>query len=318
MVNNVLTGGDHDNAEKPGGEFGAPDQDRQRWVASPTINLVSFGGNNDRILNPTSGPGVSQYNGDGHRRRRSRCTATSTCSGTSTPPASAATRRATADFFSVGLQSYPARQANGLKVWGETRHLLTINFYAQQSCFQNASSPFGNGLLLTSNAGGVPDSIRIYMQYMSRCFTFPPSTNLTCSPNSGVFTGNHFDNLSIALIDAPPPPGLAASPWYKYSDAFPATNVATFTSSVFDTCAAWLKAGFNAYTATPGLGRPDVQADSAWVDAAITPGLRVDMIFRILPGVGTTCRSVTATAGFVVFRPAPRPRCRRTVRFPTA
>jgi hypothetical protein len=285
MVNNVLTGGDHDNAEKPGGEFGAPDQDRQRWVASPTINLVSFGGNNDRILNPTSGPGVGQYNAMGIDEEIAVYSDINVFWDVHTP-GFRGNAPGNGNFFSVGLQSYPARQANGLKVWGETRHLLTINFYAQQSCFQNASSPFGNGLLLTSNAGGVPDSIRIYMQYMSRCFTFPPSTNLTCSPNSGVFTGNHFDNLSIALIDAPPPPGLAASPWYKYSDAFPATNVATFTSSVFDTCAAWLKAGFNAYTATPGLSRPDVQADSAWVDAAITPGLRVDMIFRILPGVG--------------------------------
>src|SRR5262249_31067319 len=65
MINNVLTGGDHDNAEKPGGEFGANDQDRQRWVASPTINLVSSGGNNDRVLNPTAGPGVGAYNAMG-------------------------------------------------------------------------------------------------------------------------------------------------------------------------------------------------------------------------------------------------------------
>jgi hypothetical protein len=285
MVDNVLTGGDHDNAEKPGGEFGANDQDRQRWVASPTINLVSSGGNNDRVLNPTSGPGVGQYNAMGIDEEIAVFNDINVFWDVHSP-GFRGNAPGNGNFFAVGLQSYPARQANGLKVWGETRHTATINFFGVQGCFQTVSSPFLNGLLLTSNTGGVPDSIRIYMQYLSRCFTFPTSTSLTCSPSTGVNTGNHFDNLSIGIIDTPPPPGLSISPWYKYSDAFPATTTTTFTSAVFDTCAAWIKAGFNAYTATPGLTRPSIQADSAWVDAAIAPNVRVDMVFRILPGVG--------------------------------
>src|SRR5258705_8780575 len=43
MVGNVMSGGDHDNAEKPGGTFGAPDQDRQREAVSPVIITKTAG-----------------------------------------------------------------------------------------------------------------------------------------------------------------------------------------------------------------------------------------------------------------------------------
>ncbi|TMQ71784.1 MAG: hypothetical protein E6K80_04550 [Candidatus Eisenbacteria bacterium] len=269
MISNVLTGGDHDNLEKPGGLFGGPSQDRARWAASPTINLKSTGagdfngmGIDAEIASRTALEFTWDYHSPGFRGN------------------------VNGNFFSIGLQAYPARQANGLTVWGETRHALTIFFQAVNGCFTTNFSPKSSGLILTTNANGIPDSIRVYFQFLSRCFTFSHDAN-TCSPVSpSVLTGNHIDNLSVDFINVPPPAGLAVSPWFKYSDAFPATTTTNFISANFDTCSAWVKSGFNSHVANIGLAKPSVQGDSAWVQTGIRLGLRVDMVFRILPGVG--------------------------------
>ena len=269
MISNVLTGGDHDNAEKPGGGFGASDQDRARWAASPTINLKS------------TGPG--DYNGQGIDAEIADCTDLILAFDEHTPGFRG---NVNGNFFSIGIQAYPARQANGLNVWGEARQALTIFSFGAQTCVTTSFSPKTNGLLLTSNTNGIPDSIRVYFQFLSRCFTVS-HTAADCSPVSpNVQTGNHIDNLSVALIDVAPPAGLAVSPWFKFSDAFPTTSTTNFASSNFDTCAAWIRGGFNAFTANPGLTRPSIQSDTAWVTTGQKAGIRVDMVFRILPGVG--------------------------------
>jgi hypothetical protein len=281
MISNVLTGGDHDNAEKPGGLFGGPTQDRARWAASPTINLKSTGpgdynaqGIDAEIADATDWNVQWDYHSPGFRGN------------------------VNGNFFSVGMQSYPARQANGLTCWGEARHTLTINFQSVNACLTTFSSPKTNGLILTTNANGIPDSIRVYFQFLSRCFTAVHDAN-TCSPVSpSVLTGNHVDNLTFALIDVPPPAGLAVSPWFKYSDAFPATTTTNFTPANFDTCAAWIKSGFNAHVANIGLTKPSVQGDSAWVQTGIiSGGGRVDMVFRVLPGVGNYVQMGNRSSG---------------------
>ena len=269
MISNVLTGGDHDNQEKPGGLFGGPTQDRARWVASPTINLKSTGpgdyngqGIDAEIADATEWVFQWDYHSPGFRGN------------------------VNGNFFSIGLQAYPARQANGLTVWGETRHQLTIFFQSVNACLTTNFGIKSGGLILSTNANGIPDSVRVYFQFLSRCFTFNHDAN-TCSPVSpNVLTGNHVDNLSFALVDVPPPPGLTVSPWFKYSDAFPATSTTNFTSANFDTCAAWVKSGFNAHVPNIGLTKPSVQGDSCWVQTGVVPGIRVDLVFRILPGVG--------------------------------
>lgn len=269
MISNVLTGGDHDNQEKPGGLFGGPTQDRARWVASPTINLKSNG--------------AGDYNGQGIDAEIADATDWILAWDYHSPGFRG---NVNGNFFSIGMQAYPARQRNGLTVWGETRHALTIFFQSVNACLTTSFSPKTGGLILSTNANGIPDSIRVYFQFLSRCFTFSHDAN-TCSPVSpNVLTGNHVDNLSFALIDVPPPAGLAVSPWYKYSDAFPATSTTNFTSANFDTAAAHVKSGFNAHVANIGLTRPSIQGDSCWVQTGVVPGIRVDLVFRILPGVG--------------------------------
>jgi hypothetical protein len=271
MVGNVLTGGDHDNNEKPGGTFGGPDQDRARWAASPTINLRSTGvgdyngmGIDSDIADAVEWVLWNEYHSPGFRGN------------------------VTGNFFSWGIQAYPARQANGLTVWGETRHQLTIFFQTATGCFQTFFAPKSGGLFLTSNSSGIPDSVRVYFQFLSRCFT-AAHTASSCSPVApSVLTGNHIDNFSVGLaqVTAAPPIGLSVSPWFKYNDAFPATGTTNFTSANFDTAAAHVRGAFNRGPQT-GMTRVSIMSDSAYVQSGIMPaGSRVDLVFRILPGVG--------------------------------
>ena len=228
MVGNVLTGGDHDNAEKPGGEFGAPDQDRARWAASPTINLRS------------NGPG--NYNAMGIDREIAQTTDIVISYEVHT---AGFRGNVNGNFYSWGFQSYPARQANGLEVWGEVRHNGLLLSAVTNTCILETSTPQRTRLVLTSNEDGVPDSIRVYIHFLSRCYNFS-HTSLDCSPSTGVMTGNHIDNVSVGLVHGPPAPGAGIVPGVgKFVDAFPATATTVFTGSSFDTCAALVRSAVN-------------------------------------------------------------------------
>jgi len=268
MVSNVLTGGDHDNAEKPGGEFGAPDQDRARWAASPTINLRS------------NGPG--DYNAMGIDRDIAQTTDILISYDIHTPGFRG---NLNGQFYSWGFQSYPARQANGLEVWGETRHQGPLISEPFNVCLLESYSAQRNVLVATSNPDGVPDSIRVYFQFLSRCFTPTGHTSLDCSPSSGVLTGNHIDDVSLGLVHGVTVPSAGLARPIKFADAFPATTTSLFTSESFDTCAAWVRSATNRAPMS-GMTRPAVLGDSALVVSGDVPGVRVDLVFRILPGVG--------------------------------
>jgi len=279
MVGNVLSGGDHDNTEKPGGTFGAPDQDRSRLAVSPVIitatdpdpsNYNAMGLNRDIITNATEWAlwfdihtaGFRGAGGNGNLR-------------------------------SVGLQSWPASQPNGAKVWGEHRWSTGITFNTSNTCERNFVALKSVGFVITSNASGVPDSVRAYLQYISRCYT-TSLTSSTCSPTMGQFVGNYIDNLSFAFIKGTPTAGLSNSPWMWFCDAFPAyINPDTglpktdFSAAAFDTATAMVKSAINRATTTSNALRMSAAGDSAQVTTGAIPGGgRVDLVFRILPGPG--------------------------------
>jgi hypothetical protein len=271
MVNNVMSGGDHDNAEKPGGEFGGPDQDRSRWVATPTINLKSTG--------------VGDYNGMGIDSDLADAVEWTGAIDIHTPGFRG---NVNGNFFSWGVQSYPAKQRNGHSVWGETRHGPFITFFGANLCITFQTLLKSAGLFVTSNSSGVPDSVRVYFQFLSRCFTFANLNANTCSPTEGTLVGNYIDNMAVSLVQvaAEPPPGLSILPWFKLMDAFPSNPTTNFASSNFDTMGAQLRSAINNSLLT-GLSRPAVSGDTAWVQTGLMPlGSRVDLVFRVLPGVG--------------------------------
>src|SRR5262249_3775479 len=96
------------------------------------------------------------------------------------------------------------------------------------------------------------------------------------------------------FIDAPPPyptrpksarqPNISLAIWDLFNDTFPGGNVAPATAA-FDTTVGLIKTGYNTAPLTGTAFRCNRPGDSliAWSPGY---GVRLDLVFRILPGVG--------------------------------
>src|SRR6185436_7130392 len=111
-------------------------------------------------------------------------------------------------YYTAHCQAFPARQVNGNRCWGDIRSGPSIFSFTSRNCGDGfiplAAGGGGfipNGLFRTSNASGVPDSIRVFMFRFTRCFSISTLTDATCNPTTGVDVGVYLDNFSIALID---------------------------------------------------------------------------------------------------------------------
>jgi hypothetical protein len=300
LSGHVITPGDHDSQERPGGAAGTAFQDRHDLLGSPTINLCS------------NGPG--DYNGQGIDRDIADPGGevelvldlyTGGLRGS-----------VNGNYWQVGWQSWPARQPNGAAGWGEIRFPPVVSSYAGTECIGVASrgARFDGGIV-TTNASGEPDSMRAYLQHVTRCFALPISA-ADCSPAEGPNTGIYFDNVSLAFIRAGAPPALTALPWDLFTDAFPATSDSTLLYALteggglgYDTAAAQVRIARNIAPAG-GLQRLAVPGDSAVVSAP-GDGIRVDLVFRILPGPGDYVTIGDRTSG-VATRPDVSPRIAAT------
>jgi hypothetical protein len=272
MTGHVLTPGDHDQGERPGGAPGSPDRDRHDLAGSPTINLCSLGPGN--------------YNAQGIDAEIADATGDLKLVFDLYTGGLKGSRNG--NYYQVAWQSYPSNQANGLPVWGEIRMPNVVSSFGGTQCLTAISrgARFDNALI-TSNPSGIPDSLRVYLQHITRCFSLPLAA-IDCSPATGPDAGIYFDNLALAFIDAPSAPSLSFNPWDLFTDAFPATrNDSLLTLPLgagFDTCAAQVRTALN-IAAPGGLDRPQVPGDTMVVLAS-GAGQRVDLVFRILPGVG--------------------------------
>jgi hypothetical protein len=249
----VITPGDHDLDEKPGGVAGAPRPDRHdRIDQGIDSEIADVTGDLKLAFDLYTGGLKGAQNGN---------------------------------YYQVAWQCYPARQANGLDVWGEIRLPSVVSSFAGTQCLTVISrgARFDNALV-TSNPSGIPDSLRVYLQHVTRCFALPIA-GVDCSPATGPNAGIYFDNLAVAFIDAPSLASLAYNGWDLFQDAFPANGDPALLAGVaFDTCAARVKTARN-IAQGGGLARPDVPGDTMLVTAS-GAGQRVDLVFRILPGVG--------------------------------
>ncbi|MBI1798478.1 MAG: hypothetical protein HYR73_02200 [Candidatus Eisenbacteria bacterium] len=273
MAGGVLAMGDHDRSEKMGGATGTPDENGFWIASSPTVNLVTPGpGANGWDITPAMLPsGVDLllaydiYTGG-------------------------------LDAFTDGLlwefeaQSYPAPQADGVPTWGELRRPGADFFNPTVQCFPDVESLYSFALVQTSNASGIPDSIRIMLSYQKFCYRFG-LTNCGQRPN-------YFDNASLGLVPAP-----VGSPFYFYSlenwfqDTFPATEDSTLVGTVaFDTTSALVRTGFNIAPTTDNNLRLDVPGDSLYFYANGSD-VRVDLLFRVRPGPGNYVVAGDAASG---------------------
>ena len=80
---------------------------------------------------------------------------------------------------------------------------------------------YAGNLIRTSNASGIPDSIRMLFIKYQLCFRFGVSTN--CSSTEG----GYLDNMSLAIVDGPPIQ-LSSDIWNWINDSFPANETAGF------------------------------------------------------------------------------------------
>jgi hypothetical protein len=154
-----------------------------------------------------------------------------------------------------------------------------LNFNPDKQCFANMDAGFGNGTIASSNADGVPDSMRVGVQKLSQCYRFGVTTG--CSP----LDGGYFDNMAFAIVDGVPQL-LGIDIWDLFNDAFPANeNPGLPGTAAFDTAAAHIKVGLNTAPTTNNLLRYSIPGDSVTVQAD-GGSMRLDLLFRIKPGVG--------------------------------
>jgi len=289
MRGNVISNGDHDLAEKINGGYGAWNQEKQDWFISPTINLMA------------SGNGAGNYNNQGIDQEIADATNDI---------------RIRFDIYAHGFDlvnsgggirvawgSYPVTQPNGSKTWG-TKKLTSFSSYTFTfGCFSfaNPSGASGklNALIQTTNANGVPDSVRALIERLSVCFRNTASVAVCGPDQSDPAGGGYVDNLAIGLVDGAAASPLSQQPWDVFNDAFPAnSNDALVGTANFDTTAAKVKSGYNNASPTGSAApyRPVIPGDSMYVSA---PGanIRMDLVFRIYPGVGNYMTVGDRTSG---------------------
>ncbi len=194
------------------------------------------------------------------------------------------------DFFTSGntwhpgFQSYPAgNTAGGVgehKRWGEIRYPGFRYFNPDKQCFRVQDVVRGNGMLRTSNAGGLPDSVRIIMRRHQECFRFAITNCVTAD-------GGYWDNFSLGIPLVSDSPPLTVDIWQFIQDSFPfnQTPGIAHLPAAFDTTTVLIKSGLNIAPFTGNTNRFDVPGDTTVVFA---PGasVRVDLVFRVLPGPG--------------------------------
>src|SRR5262245_823895 len=284
----VFTVGNHDDNERSGDSRFTALREISQFIYSPTINLVPGGG------------GAANSQG-----------------------ISSTIRNASDDyiiwydiyagmfdlFFSgnswtFGHQSYPAQQANGAEVWGQVFLCACIVFNPEPQCFTDFEGARATGVpFVTSRAGGIPDSVRVVLGHQQQCFRF--AISLGCNSNEG----GYFDNVSLAFVDLPGVPAQASAAsavslgsvssdiWHLVNDTFPANETPGLPgTAAYDTTTALIRSGLNNAQATGNALRFAIPGDSSIVSAAnATVGtaddpnlvpVRVDLVFRILPGPG--------------------------------
>ncbi len=141
----------------------------------------------------------------------------------------------------------------------------------------------------TSNASGVPDSVRVSIRRVQQTYRFGVSVTQSTD-------GAYFDNIAFGIVDGPTSP-ISVSIWDWFQDAFPFNETAGLPgTAAFDTTSALVVSGLNIAQATRNQYRYDVPGDTIVANAAGSD-VRMDLVFRIKPGPGNYVTVGTASSG---------------------
>jgi hypothetical protein len=277
MTHGIVSVGNHDDSERSGGDIvGQAERDRREGFAAPVIKLAGPytepGGKNSYGLYPIGGNGgVGDIDASEDYYIRYDCYA-GIYDGNN------------GNFWRAGVQSYPSRVADAVPAypnWGPMRQPGYVFFQpVGRQCFIDNFPLGAYALIKTTNASGIPDSIRISMQHLQLCYSFGVSAG--CSPTDGAY----WDNVAFELIDGTPSQ-LAVDIWQWFQDAYPANETPGYpgNAALFDTTSAWIQTGLNTAQDTNDRFRYNVAGDSVAIQTS-GDTKRLDMVFRILPGPG--------------------------------
>ena len=149
-------------------------------------------------------------------------------------------------------------QPNGRAGWGELRFPRFQLFNPNRECLHDLEPARQYGLIQTSNASGIPDSIRVFLGKSTQSFRF-------ALPSFPQTDGLYFDNVAFGFVDDPEEPqlsrrGITVQPWHWLNDCFPANETPGLPGTAgFDTCAAYLRTGLNLSPETGDPNRFDVE-----------------------------------------------------------
>jgi hypothetical protein len=267
-INNViLSMTDHDLLEAAGGADGTPFKEVRAGAISPTINLMT----------PPM-PGVNECGIDELHVNTNDDWSVMYDIYTGI----------FADFYTQGnlhttsLISYPTLQKNGAVIWGDIGVITSLSWWGDRYCLINWDLVSAN--INTSNASGIPDSVKIAFIREQRCISVG-ATN--CSSTDG----HYMDNAALVF----PPPILGSADkvlvdiWDWFSDAFPRNQGVTLPgTAAFDTCGALISSAFQLATAATDLNRSSISGDSMFLRSNNSTGgeMRLDCVFRVFPGPG--------------------------------
>jgi len=197
-------------------------------------------------------------------------------------------------------QSYPQTDPFGVAGSAPFDHGITAwgqwifgqqNYQAEDLCFRSIPGTTGQeGNVLSTGLVVFDDSRSEYQEFPDsvKFGWYMEERNYFAVP-TGQFPigGLYIDNTSLALIDGTPLP-MSTSVFEWYQDSFPwNTLVVPAYDASFDTAGTIFRTGINAaQNSVPRIERWDIPADSIYVTALGNAPLRVDLIFRVLPGPG--------------------------------
>lgn len=281
----VISAGNFDDGERAGDSRILSDREIQHGMFSPTINFTTD------LLNPTT------PNSQG--LTASMVDVTDDYYVWYDLYAGIFNLNFTGNAWVFGSMCYPATMNNGGKAWGSLLAPGFQIFNPEPQCFSDIEPFAAYNLIGSSNVGGVPDSVRIWLGTQQQCFRF--AVTLGCNSADGAY----FDNVSFGFVDdnsatqvsstsSVNTGAIAIDIWQLWNDAFPFNETAGLPGlAAFDTTTAMLKGGINNAPSTGNTSRFDVPADTLSIAAGnvtSTAGeattTRLDLVFRILPGPG--------------------------------
>jgi hypothetical protein len=270
MRGGVISMGDHDAGEAAGGLLGTAEEEGNWGMVSPTVNLKTPAvGKNAWGLDEATAQGTQGY-GLWYEGYWGIFDIFST-----------------GNAWQFGAMAYPGVQpatgpAPGTQQWGDPRLPQFLYFNPLPQCYPAFEDLSSQGQILSANAPNRPDSVRVFLRKLQQCYRFGVVAG--CSPTDGAY----FDNISFVILDGSVQ-AMAIDIWNLFNDTFPFTEDGGLPgTAAFDTTSAMIKTGINQAQTTNTLQRFVVPGDSVVVQASAVPGeqIRVDMIFRIKPGVG--------------------------------